>query len=69
MKTVSMMYVNATEVIGANLPVMPPSKNRSRRMIKKINKKYHTPLFGPPVVMALPASAYKKIAKLTGAQR
>jgi hypothetical protein len=64
MKARHVVHVNALEMIGTILPELSPSKNRSKRLTKKLHKKGARPLYGRPIILGMPASLYKKIGEL-----
>jgi hypothetical protein len=46
-------FVPGFEVIGSILPELKPSRHRSKRVRKKLNKRLSRPLLGPRVIVSL----------------
>jgi hypothetical protein len=46
-------FVNALPLIGAWLPELKQSKNRSKRVWKKLIRKQSKPMYGKPIVVSL----------------
>lgn len=48
-------------MIGHNLPVLRPSKNRSKRLIKKLRQRLSTPMYGPVVTVQVKGKLLERL--------
>lgn len=56
-------------VIGTRLPEIKPSKNRSKRIWKKLLRKGATPLYGPVRIISMSAAVSAKLEAIAASRQ